>query len=177
MKRLAAVAAALTIATACGSNSPPTNPTNNTGPITFTAQLSGANENPAITGAEANATGTATITMNVTRDAASGNITGGGTLNFSVPLRGFPGGTAVTAAHIHNGPAGQNAGVFIGVTGISAASPLVMDASGNGTISVNGVSVTQDQATQMFNNPAGFYFNAHTASNPGGVTRGQLVKQ
>jgi CHRD domain len=177
MKRLAAVAAALMMAAACGSNSPPTNPTNNTGPITFTAQLSGANENPPIVGAEANATGTATITMTVTRDAASGNITGGGTLNFSVQLRGLPGGTAITAAHIHQAPAGQNAGVFIGVTGISAASPVVMDASGAGTINVSGVGVTQDQANQLSTNPAGFYFNAHTLANSGGVTRGQLVKQ
>ena len=51
MKRLAAVAAALMMAAACGSdNTPPTNPTDNTGPITFTAQLSAANEVPAITG-------------------------------------------------------------------------------------------------------------------------------
>ena len=52
-----------------------------------------------------------------------------------------------------------------------------MDANGNGTINVNNVSITQDQATQLSNNPAGFYFNAHTIANSGGVTRGQLVKQ
>ena len=52
-----------------------------------------------------------------------------------------------------------------------------MDGSGAGTINVSNVSVNQDQATQMFNNPAGFYFNVHTAANPGGVSRGQMVKQ
>jgi hypothetical protein len=29
---------------------------------------------------------------------------------------------------------------------------------------------------QIINNPAGFYFNAHSTLNPGGVARGQLVK-
>jgi len=178
MKRLAAVTAALIMAAACGSdNNPPTNPSNNTGPITFTANMAASNEVPAVQGAEANAAGTATITMNVTRDAATGNITGGGTLNFSATLRGFPGGTAITAAHIHAAPAGQNAGVFIGVTGIAAATPVVMDANGAGSINVSNVPITQDQATQINSNPAGFYFNVHTVANGGGAARGQLAKQ
>jgi hypothetical protein len=32
-------------------------------------------------------------------------------------------------------------------------------------------------AQTIINNPAGYYFNIHTAANPGGVARGQLVKQ
>jgi filamentous hemagglutinin family protein len=28
----------------------------------------------------------------------------------------------------------------------------------------------------IINNPAGYYFNAHSAINTGGVVRGQLVK-
>ena len=32
-------------------------------------------------------------------------------------------------------------------------------------------------AQAIINNPAGFYFNIHTSANPGGVMRGQLVKQ
>ena len=114
--------------------------------------------------------------MNVTRDAASGNITGGGTVNFSAQISGLPAGTAITAAHIHNGPAGQNAGVFVN-TNISAATNIVADGNGNATITVNNVPIDQDKATQINSNPAGFYFNAHTTANPTGVTRGQLVKQ
>ena len=44
MKRLAAIGTALMLAAACGSDSP-TTPTNNTGPIVFTAQLSAAERN------------------------------------------------------------------------------------------------------------------------------------
>ena len=56
MKRLAALVAVALMITACGSDSP-TTPSGNTGPITFTANLSAANEIPAITNADANATG------------------------------------------------------------------------------------------------------------------------
>ena len=35
----------------------------------------------------------------------------------------------------------------------------------------------QADATNIVANPAGFYFNVHTAINPGGAVRGQLVKQ
>ena len=58
MKRLAAIGTALMFAAACGSDSP-TTPTNNTGPIVFTAQLSANNEVPPITNADSNARGTA----------------------------------------------------------------------------------------------------------------------
>ena len=36
-----------------------------------------------------------------------------------------------------------------------------------------------DAATlqSIIDNPAGFYFNVHSSTNPGGVARGQLVKQ
>jgi hypothetical protein len=167
MKRLAAVAAALMMAAACGSsNSPPTTPTNNTGPITFTAQLSAQNEVPAIGNADANARGTATITLKVTRDAASGNITGGGTISFLAQLSGFPANT----------PAGQNAGVFKD-TGLTAASPIGLDANGAGTLTFDNVPITQDEATQINANPANFYFNAHSVLNPNGAVRGQLTKQ
>jgi hypothetical protein len=178
MKRLAAVAAALMMAAACGSsNTPPTTPTNNTGPITFTAQLSAANEVPPITNlADANARGTATITLKVTRDAATGNITGGGTVSFLVQLSGFPANSSIRGAHIHNGPAGQSAGVWKD-TGLTAESPVGLDANGNGTLTFDNVSITQDEANQLNANPANFYFNAHSQLNPGGAARGQLTKQ
>ncbi len=175
MKRFAAIGTALMLAAACGSDSP-TTPTNNTGPIVFTAQLSAQNETPPITNADANARGTATITFNVSRDPATGGVNGGGTVNFSAQVSNFPGGTPINLAHIHTGGSGVPGPVLIN-TNLSAGSPLLLDGSGNGTLTVNNISISQGDATNIVNNPAGFYFNMHSGINPGGAVRGQLVKQ
>ena len=53
------------------------------------------------------------LTMTVTRDAAN-NITGA-TYDFVVNFTGFPANTTLTGAHIHNAPAGTNAGVVVGL--------------------------------------------------------------
>src|SRR5215831_8117545 len=98
MNRFSLVAIALSVAAAgCGSSSPtaPTTPTN----PTFTAALSPANEVPAIVGAEAAGSGTANVTIVTTKDGA-GNITSA-TATFVVNLTGFPAGTSIVAAHIH----------------------------------------------------------------------------
>ena len=62
-------------------------------------------------------------------------------------------------------------------TNLSAASPIVMDANGNGTLTINGITIDQTNATNIVANPAGFYFNVHTTVNPGGAVRGQMVRQ
>lgn len=173
MRKLMVVAAAALVAAACGSDSP-TEPSN-TGPITFTAQLRAANEVPAVSGTEANAQGSVTITFNVPRDSA-GNITGGGGATFVVQLSGFPGGAVARAAHIHNGPAGSNAGVFVD-TGLTTATAVTLGADGTGTLNLSQSSLSQDQAQQIVANPAGFYFNVHSNANPGGAVRGQLTRQ
>ncbi len=36
--------------------------------------------------------------------------------------------------------------------------------------------ITVEQAQNLVNNPAGFYFNVHTQLNGGGAIRGQLVR-
>jgi hypothetical protein len=41
-------------------------------------------------------------------------------------------------------------------------------------LTANGVS--QANLAQIYNNPAGFYFNVHTPVNPGGAVRGQLTR-
>lgn len=170
MKRIALLAV-LTAIAGCGSSSP-TNPT--TGPIVFTAALSAANEVPAITNADANGRGTATMTLNVPRDS-SGAVSGAGTMNFSVPLSGFPAGTEVRLAHIHPGAVGVNGPALIS-TGLTAASPVILG-DGTGTLTFTSIPVSQVDAQAITTNPAGYYFNAHTAVNPGGAVRGQLVKQ
>jgi hypothetical protein len=173
MKNLVAAAMALALV-ACGSdNDNPNNPSP-TGPITFTVQMTAAQEVPAITGAEANATGTATITFNVPRDT-SGNVTGGGSATFAVQMNNFPNGASAIRAHIHPGAAGQTGGVLVD-TGLTPGSPVNMP-NGSGTFNLTQTGLTQDQATQIVNNPAGFYFNVHTPTNPNGAIRGQLVRQ
>jgi hypothetical protein len=170
MKRpiVATIALAL-FAAACGSDSP-TSPS--TTVPTFTADLRTANENPPISNAEAGASGNATITFNITRDA-SNNITAA-TATFVVNLSGFPAGTPINIAHIHQAPAGTNGAVVVSTT--LAAGEVVL-ASGSGSFTKSNIAVTPvDLVTQIINNPAGFYFNAHSTLNPGGVVRGQLVR-
>ena len=171
MKRLSLLLVTLGVLVAgCGSSSStaPTTPTN----PTFTATLSPANEVPAIAGAEATGSGTATVTIVTTKDAA-GNVTAA-TTTFVVNLSGFPAGTPINAAHIHNGAAGVNAGVVVS-SGITAGGNVLT--SGSGTFTAAGITITPvDLANQILANPAGFYFNVHSTLNAGGVARGQLVR-
>lgn len=177
MKRYAIIAAAGILAAACGSN--PSSPSN-TLPTTinFTAALSAANEAPSpITNADANARGTATITFNLTRDSA-GTITAA-TVNYVYNLSGFPAGTVIRATHIHEGGPTIAGGVVID-SGLTAANPITLaDGSMNNitfsnlTNFVGGLTLIN----QIIANPNGYYFNVHSALNPGGAVRGQLVKQ
>jgi CHRD domain len=160
-------------ANACDDDNP-IDPSNQ--PIIFTAQLSAANEVPPVTNADSTGRGTATITFNVTRDAAG--AINGGTVTFLSPVEGFPAGTVVRAAHIHNGAAGQNAGVFID-TGLTPGTAITL-ANGSGTLSFANVSngtVTPTTMQAVIDNPAGHYFNVHTNLNTAGAIRGQLVRQ
>jgi hypothetical protein len=159
------------LAAGCGSTStPPTAPAQGgTTTATFTVPLSTANEVPAITNAEAGSTGTATLTLTVTRDG-SGTITAA-TMNFQIAVTGFPAGTTVTKAHLHNAAAGANGGIFVDTT--LAPGDLVVT-NGSGTATKNGINLPPDRAAALLLNPAGHYFNVHTALNPDGAIRGQL---
>lgn len=138
---------------------------------TFTAVLLPANEVPAINGAEANGSGTANLALNLTRDPA-GTITAA-TLDVTVTVTGFPAGTALTGAHIHPGVAGVNGGIAVS---FGLAPGEITFAAGSGSFSRTAIAMTADQANSILANPAGFYVNIHTANNPGGVARGQLVR-
>ncbi len=156
---------------ACGDDNP-ASPSPQPGSFTFVTTVSPGNEVPPISNAEASGMGTATVTLAVTRDAA-GSITGG-TASFTVNLSGFPPGTVLSAAHIHQAPTGQNAGVAVN-TGL--ASGEVTLAGGSGSFTKTGVNVSASLANALVSNPAGFYFNVHTTLNPSGVARGQLALQ
>jgi hypothetical protein len=169
-----AIAACL-VAAGCGSDSPSSPSTTNPTTIVFTAQLRPSNEVPPVSNAESTGTGDVTITMNLTR-TSTGAIQSG-TVDFRFNLTGFPAGTTVTLGHIHPGAAGANGSPLINI-GLSAAAPLVL-VNGSGSYEVKGVTAGADAATlqSIIDTPANFYFNVHSTTNPGGVARGQLVKQ
>ena len=171
MKQLSLLAAAAAVtfaAVGCGSSSS-TAPTAPTKP-TFTAALRPSNETTPVTNAEAAGSGDATITFDVTKDAAGNILTSIAT--FVVNMSGFPAGTGITGAHIHPGAAGVAGSVLIS-TALASGEIVLANGSGSFTKVVNGVDPAQTQ--NIINNPSNFYFNIHTASNAGGVARGQLV--
>ncbi len=167
MKRASLALVLALIAVGCGSSS--TAPTQPANPV-FTQTLLPANETPPITSPdpESSATGTATVTF-VTAKDASGNITSA-TATAVVTLSGFPAGSTITLAHIHTGAAGVAGGVLIPF-------PPGTITPANGTFTwTASPAPTADQVNSILANPAGFYFNVHTALHGGGVMRAQLAR-
>ncbi|MSO55594.1 MAG: CHRD domain-containing protein [Acidobacteria bacterium] len=169
MKRLSILALALVFAIGCDSKTPTSasDPNN----IKFTAALLPGNEVPPVTNADAGARGTLTLTLKLTKDAA-GTITAA-TGDFTFDLSGFPAGTTLTGAHIHNASAGVNAGVVVN-TALGAGEIVLVN--GAQVVTKNGINVTAAVAQGMIDNPSGFYFNVHTTINTGGAIRAQLTK-
>ena len=154
---------------ACSNDSPAT--PSATSSSTLTAALLSSNEVPPIIGAEATGSGTATVKLTVTKDS-SGTITAA-SLDVTVSATELPAGTALTASHIHGGNAGTNGGILVSF-GLAAGEATF--ATGSGSFTKQGIAVPADQATAILANPSAFYVNIHTAANPGGVARGQLVR-
>jgi hypothetical protein len=174
MKRACLALVVIALAAGC-EDKPPSNPTpspTTTPNPVFTSTLTAANEVPPIQGAESTAAGTVRIELIITRDA--NNAISAATANFTVTLTGFPAGSAVNIAHIHQAPAGVNAGISVN-TGLAAGEVTLTNGAGGFT--KNAVNVTPATAQAMLDGPAGFYFNVHTTANPGGVIRGQLARQ
>jgi len=175
MKRPVIAVLGVLLAAGCsGSSSSTTSPSPN-GPgsstIRFTAALTPAQETPPITNAESVGSGTATIDFNITRDANS--VITAASVNFSVNISGFPSTTVVNIAHIHTGATGVAGPVLVSTT----VNPgEVVLTNGAGTFTRVGITMTSTVAQSIIDNPAGFYFNVHTALNPGGVMRAQLVR-
>ena len=117
--------------------------------VKFTAQLSGANESPAV---KTDGTGMG----NVTLDTASRK------LDWEVTFWGLSG--PATAAHFH-GPAesAKNAGVVV---------PIAK--GGDPTPFKGSATLTPEQMADLM---AGrWYINVHTQANPPGEIRGQVTK-
>jgi hypothetical protein len=174
MKRACLALVLIALAAGC-DDKPATNPTPSPTPTpnpVFTSALTTANEVPPITDVEQPAAGTVRIELIITRDA--NNAISAATANFTVTLTGFPAGSAVNIAHIHQAPAGTNAGIAVN-TGLAAGEVTLTNGAGGFT--KNGVNVTPATAQAILDGPAGFYFNVHSTLHPNGVIRGQLVRQ
>jgi hypothetical protein len=119
--------------------------------VTYKATMNGATEVPPNT-----TTGSGTVTA--TFDPATKMLTWEGTFS------GLTG--AATAAHFH-GPAepGKNAGVAIWIS--EKGAPFTSPFKGSATLTDGQVSDLQSGL---------WYANVHTAANPGGELRGQMMK-
>lgn len=130
-------------------------------PITeeFSAALTGASERP--TPVVTTATGSADFTFS------------GDTLYFTIVVDSLS--TAATAAHIH-GPSGPEgtAGPILGFTLNDTTITTGTLASGFATAPTDP-SVTMDSLMTLMRN-GNAYVNVHTATNPDGEIRGQVVQ-
>jgi hypothetical protein len=95
-------------------------------------------------------------------------------ITFVVNISGMPAGRPINIAHIHTGAAGATGTVLVSTT--LAAGEVSTNAAGTASFTKVATGVDAATAQGIVNNPAGFYFNAHSGLNSGGVVRGQLVK-
>jgi hypothetical protein len=133
--------------------------------VVFTAQLlGGAHEVPPVTNADLNAFGSVTVTV----DTAT-NL-----YRFNWDLSNLA-ASSIILSHIHEGAEGVAGPVRVD-SGISPAAPVPV-VGGNASFSKAGISGPADVTQRLLATPSGFYFNIHSNLNPGGVVRGQLVRQ
>jgi hypothetical protein len=184
MKRFTVVAVALALfAAGCDETLNPATPT--PGAVTLVSQLSAAAEvppagqqgNPA--GAlEAGAAGPLSVSM---VPGAAGTYTASFSFNISNLVKAgvlpspLDSGSVIVAGHIHSGAAGTSGPPVVPLP-ISQAAPIVSP-TGSVILTIANVPVSADAAAAILANPAGYYFNLHSALNPIGVVRGQLAKQ
>jgi len=142
--------------------------------IVFTAALSALNEVAPVVvhPTEIGTTGSAIITMDVTR---TGGVITAATTRFDASLTGMAANSLIILAHVHEGAAGVNGPIRID-SNISPAAP-VPTVGGAASFTRTGLATPLSVAQAIIDNPAGWYFNVHTTLSPGGVARGQLVRQ
>jgi hypothetical protein len=134
----------------------------------FTAPLSPSSENPPISGADIN--GSALVLIHMTRDSA-GALTQA-VVDFHIDVNTGSAQT-ITAMHIHRAARGSNGPVVIDSMFGSA---LELAPGSHRLFRQNVVTSETGLATvtALLANPAGYYVNMHSMSNPGGIIRGQL---
>ena len=147
-KRSAIGLAVLLLVAGCTSNQTNQNAASTAmAPRSFTAWLTGGQEVPPTTSL---GNGNASVTLDPN-----------GMLHWTVSYQGLSG--PATAAHFH-GPAtpGFNAGVVVNIGGTTPANPM------QGSAQLTPAQIADLVAGR-------WYVNVHTAANPGGEIRGQVV--
>src|SRR3954451_2166603 len=129
----------------------------------FDAKLSGKNEVPP---KDTKATGTATF-----------NVIGTSSLSYEVNVKDMQ---MVTAAHIHQGKAGQNGPVLVTLFNNPTPSAMTNGLLSKGTITATNLEgpLAGKQVTDLISmiKSGGTYANVHTTANPMGEIRGQIVE-
>ncbi|MEW6320114.1 MAG: CHRD domain-containing protein [Acidobacteriota bacterium] len=130
--------------------------------VHMTAKLSGANEVP---GVVTGAGGTATVTVDVTRQ----------TVSYVIDVFNMPSG--LTAAHFHAGGPGVAGPV---VANITITPTISNDFTVTGSVSsitvrdAQGIRSLEDFIQALVGEQ--LYINFHSAANPGGEIRGQVLR-
>src|SRR5262245_54784266 len=132
--------------------------------VIFEAQLFSSNEVPPVSNADAGAFGQVFVTLDT-----STNI-----FRFDWSVQGVA-APSLILSHIHEAAAGVNGPVRIDSL-ITPANPVPV-VNGSASFSRGNLPGPADVVQRLLANPAGFYFNIHSTLNPGGVVRGQLVRQ
>ena len=133
----------------------------------YLASLAGVNE---LGGGDPDGAGTAAITFQI--DNPASNVDGA-TVCWDLAYSNLTG--TPTGAHIHRGAAGIGGNIvvpFTGATFTTSGSSGCAPIGGPQTGETVGGGVL---ATEIVNNPAGFYVNVHTTDFTAGAIRGQLA--
>lgn len=149
MKQLTALIVAPFAALVLTGAGPESKQTAHTGGAKLSATLTGASEVPP---ADPDGTGTFTATLNPGHDQ----------LCYEIKVDRI---AVATVAHIHEGAVGQNGGPVV-----------TLDAPGADGTAKACVSVANDLAKKLMQNPQNYYVNVHNAAYPNGAVRGQLSK-
>jgi hypothetical protein len=132
-------------------------------PSHFDAKLTGKNEVPP---KDTQATGTVTF-----------NVIGTDSITYTVHVKDMQ---MVTAAHIHQGKAGENGPVLVTLFNTPTPSAMTNGVLAKGTITATNLEgpLAGKQITDLIGmiQSGGTYANVHTTANPMGEIRGQIVE-